>query len=304
MKKLFLSLMIVPFAFGLSAQDIEDADSVEIAPVVNSDEVFQRPDSVVVNRAGGQLMIQIFGAPDNPDYFYSYEQEAPDAIDDTAEKVAADDWNFNVPIPGKKKSKGRARFEFESTGIGFGFVNAIDGPQEMDVKMARSHEIFWHEIVGVRWRPTRQGASFSTGIGIDWKNYRMTGYTRFMKDGANVVLEKYAEGAEPKFSRLKLFNITLPVMFHQEFGKMFEFSVGAVVNFNTYASMMTKYMLNDEERIKRDKDIRTNKVTVDMMAMFKIEAIGVYAKYSPMSVLDTAYGPDFKSLSVGMTLLF
>lgn len=305
MKRILFLLMAAATATTAYSQDLEPEDSLAVAPMVSVDEVFERPDSVVVNRAGNQLIIQVYGAPDNPEYFYAYEQGVAD--DDTLSitKTNPDDWNFDFPFIAKaNKGNKKARFSVHSSGLGYGFVNALNAPETMDVKMSRSYEIFWHEIIGLRWRPTRQGASFTVGVGIDWKNYRMTGGTRFIKDGANVTLTNYVDGAQPEFSRLKLFNITLPVMFHQELGRTFEISAGAVVNFNTHASMKTKYMLDDEERIKNDKGIHTNKVTVDIMGQINMKAIGVYVKYSPMSVLDTAYGPDFKSLSVGLTLGF
>src|SRR3712207_8350076 len=42
------------------------------------------------------------------------------------------------------------------------------------------------------------------------------------------------EGTAPKFSRIKVFSITIPIRYHYSDGKHLGFSVGPVINLNTY----------------------------------------------------------------------
>lgn len=174
----------------------------------------------------------------------------------------------------------------------------------MNTKMASSYEIFWDRIIAVSWSPMRNGTSLRLGLGLDWKNFRMTGNTRFVKDGKFVNFGEYPPESGPKFSRLKVFALTMPVTFTQKFGKGFSFSAGAVVNFNTHASMKTKYINNNDEVTLANCNIHQRKVTVDVMGQFNFKAIGVYIKYCPMSVLDPEFGPDFKCFSTGLTLFY
>ncbi len=227
--------------------------------------------------------------------------EAPDSI-----VTQMDDWSIDLPFGCNRHTKvgrnSRSRFSAQFGGFGFGFVNAMDKPAAMNEKMSNSFEFFIDHIIAVAWRPTCQGASFRIGVGIDWKNYRMTGTTRFIKQDSKIALGDYPADADPKFSRLKVFAVTMPVTFTQEFGKGFSFSAGAVVNFNTHASMKTRYAREDGDVTLSNDNIHQRKVTVDVMGQLGFKSIGVYVKYCPMNVLNTEFGPSFKSLSAGITI--
>ncbi len=264
---------------------------------------FSRPDSVMVSHNDSSLKIEIFGSEENPDYYYSYERTTSSSDN---EQIKESNWEFNLPIfaENRRNDSKKSTFTIESGGLGFGFVNAVNAPSPMDIKMASSYEIFFDHIIAVRCRPWNNGSSFFMGIGIDWKNYRMTGGSRFIKDGNKLMLAPYEDNADPSFSRLKIFSLTVPVMFSQDLGKHFTFNAGAVVNFNLHGSMKTKYTLDGEERSYSDDHIRQQKVTVDLMAQLNYRAIGCYIKYSPCDILDTNFGPEFNHLSAGITLFY
>lgn len=264
---------------------------------------FSLPDSVMIRHNDSTLKIEIFGTEGNPDYYYSYERTTSTSDN---EQIKESNWEFNLPIFAENRCKGskKSTFSIESGGFGFGFVNAVNTPSPMDVKMASSYEIFFDHIIAVRCRPWNNGSSFFMGIGIDWKNYRMTGGSRFIKDGNKLMLAPYEDGSDPSFSRLKIFSLTVPVMFSQDLGKHFTLNAGAVVNFNLHGSMKTKYTLDGEERSYSDNHIRQQKVTVDLMAQLNYRAIGCYIKYSPCDILDTNFGPEFNHLSAGITLFY
>ena len=142
------------------------------------------------------------------------------------------------------------------------------------------------------------------GFGMTWRNYRMTGRTRFIKDGDKLVLGAYPEGSDIKFSRLKVFSLTVPFMINQSLGRKVVFSVGPVVNFNTHASLKTRYTLNGEKVKEKNNNIHQNRMTVDLMAKLRFNSLGVYAKYSPSDMLNTDFGPKFRSFSTGITLFY
>ena len=91
-------------------------------------------------------------------------------------------------------------------------------------------------------------------------------------------------------------------MFTHETKNDFSFSVGAIVNFNTHASLKTRYKLEGQEYKLTDNNIHQTPVTVDLQASISYKSVGFYVKYSPCKVLDTAYGPEFTALSVGLVL--
>lgn len=82
----------------------------------------------------------------------------------------------------------------------------------------------------------------------------------------------------------------------------FNFSLGAIVNFNTHASLKTRYKLDGNEYKLTDSNIHQTPVTVDLQAAVGYKTVGFYVKYSPCKVLDSTYGPEFSALSVGIVL--
>lgn len=131
----------------------------------------------------------------------------------------------------------------------------------------------------------------------------MTGKQRFIKDsGTDMSIGAYPEGADIQFSRIKVFSWAVPVMFTHETKNNFNFSFGPIINFNTHASMKTRYKLNGEKYKLTDDNIHQTPVTVDIQASFGFKTLGFYVKYSPCNVLDNTYGPEFSALSVGLVI--
>ena len=152
--------------------------------------------------------------------------------------------------------------------------------------------------------PTRRRHrnSVSLGFGIDWKNYRMTGDTRFVKapDG-NVALENYPLQVSPDFSRIKVFSLTVNLGFTHSFDKDFWIGFGPVVNFNVYGSILTEYSMYGDDIKRKEKDIRQRPITIDWMLRLGIMGVPFYLKYSGDNVLKDG-GVKFRSLSFGLYL--
>lgn len=72
----------------------------------------------------------------------------------------------------------------------------------------------------------------------------MTGKQRFIKEGSNLVLGSYPEGADIQFSRIKIFSWSVPMMISHKFKNGLGFDLGAIINFNTHASLKTRYKLD------------------------------------------------------------
>ena len=77
-------------------------------------------------------------------------------------------------------------------------VNALDAPDNMDVDMGASYELMWDNILKFSYHVVPYTTSVSLGFGMTWRNYRMTGRTRFIQEGDNLVLGDFRK--EPKSS--------------------------------------------------------------------------------------------------------
>ena len=185
-----------------------------------------------------------------------------------------------------------------------GFCTAVGTPDGISIPVGPSWEIDW-TIAEFRYRLKEKMRHYlSVGFGLDWRNYRMTNQHRFVKDdNGNISVEGYPNGSNPKFSRIKVLSLTVPFQYHYYLkGNSFikGFSFGPVLNFNTYSSIKTRYSVNGEKQKEFAKDLHKNPVTVDFMVKLRMKYFGFYAKYSPCNVLDTTYGPKFKSMSFGV----
>ena len=45
--------------------------------------------------------------------------------------------------------------------------------------------------------------AFSVGVGVDWRNYRITGDQRFVQNNRVVTFDSYPANSNPQFSRIK-----------------------------------------------------------------------------------------------------
>lgn len=264
--------------------------------------VVNQAKKVTIEKKHNSMAIKVEGSAENPDYFYSQRME----VDSTAAVIIEEknaDWDFNIPFINKNSKTKKYRGNLCVGGFGFGVVNAIETSEGMDMDMGASYEFSLDHLLRFNYN-VLPATSVSMGFGMTWRNYRMTGRTRFIKEGDKLVLGAYPEGSDIKFSRLKVFSLTVPFMINQSLGRKVVFSVGPVVNFNTHASLKTRYTLNGEKVKEKNNNIHQNRMTVDLMAKLRFNSLGVYAKYSPSDMLNTDFGPKFRSFSAGITLFY
>ena len=255
---------------------------------------------VTIEKTQRSLAVKVEGSAENPSYFYSHQME----VDTTASVITTEknaDWDFTIPFVGKKKESRKYFIIRDITSISIGMVNAVKGSDPLNIDMGASYEVSVDNVVRTFYNLT-PSTSVSIGAGVRWRNYRMTGNTRFVKEGNNLVLDNYPEGADIKFSRLKTFSISVPLMLNQAINHHVAISLGTVINVNTYGSLKTRYTLGDEKMAEKSKNIHQNRTTVDFTAILRFKQIGIYAKYSPSNVLNTEFGPKFNSYSAGISL--
>ena len=289
MKTLIVLVMgILAGSMGCMAQTSQDTTIV-----VNN------AHKVTIEKTQRSLAVKVEGSAENPSYFYSHQME----VDTTASVITTEknaDWDFTIPFVGKKKKSRKYFITRDITSVSIGMVNAVKGTEPLNIDMGASYEVSVDNVVRTFYNLT-PSTSVSIGAGVRWRNYRMTGNTRFVKEGNNLVLDNYPEGADVKFSRLKTFSISVPVMLNQAINQHVAISLGTVINTNTYGSLKTRYTLDDEKMVEKSKNIHHNRTTVDFTAILRFKQIGIYAKYSPSNVLNTEFGPKFNSYSAGIS---
>ncbi len=219
-------------------------------------------------------------------------------------------WNspFRQPLTGNN-----SKWDLLVGGPGIGWTNALGQPDGLGIEMGKSLEISWFNALAVAYRPSRW-TGFSIGIGFDWRNYRIsTSQHRFIPgENSPVEVAPYPEGSTAHGSRLKVFSLGIPILYRQTLpfrwldGGYFNFSLGAVLNYNAHGSMLTKWTEADgREAIQRSNHIGQRKFSVDFMGIVKIGwGLQAYVRYSPQTVLKGKDNLSFRPLSTGLIIFY
>lgn len=302
MKKILTSALMLCSALLATAQTTTTTTGNDSTVII------RKPNEVRITEGRGYINVEVHGKEGNDAYLYTIRKGSNTSIMSEKNK----NWDFRIPFVDKKIEASssprykRARFSLNIINglqFGMGLVSATSQAPGMDIDMSNAgFEFFLNNLVMWEYRPVKN-TSLTMGFGVDWRNYRMKGNTRFIKDGTNITLGAYPEDADINFSRLKIFSLTLDLMLRQRLFGHVSMAAGPVVNFNTSGTLKTRYTLvngDNRESIKeRNRNIHQNAVTVDFKGELKIDPIAFYIKYSPMNVLDTNYGPKFRSISAG-----
>lgn len=299
MKKLFLMVSTV-----LTTQTVTATNSkAALQDTLQTNQtkvVMVRPDSVIMENHGNEFRVTVAGTEGNPQFRYS-RQMTVNANEPVVERQR--EWDFKIPFSGKSKDKHKSHHSFKMSGVAMGFSRPLDAPTDMQTTWGASFEIVLPGLLGY-CHHINNHFDVSAGFGLGWRNFRMTGHTRFLKEGDHLVMGTYPEGAEIQFSRLRFFSLMIPLTATCHLGHGFEFSLGPVVNFNTFANVKTRYKLDGKKVKEKQGNIHQRPVTADIMAVLSYKSIGFYTKYSPCKLLDGDFSPEFSALSMGVTLFY
>ncbi len=297
-------MLLLSATYATNAQSNLKQYSVERDSII----VAYRPDSVKIVNNDNRIAVEVSGNG------YNYKIEKGGLAQSTSIiKEKNSDWNFDIPFIGSKKEKeekqrkqyNNNKFEMallEKSEFGIGLAAATDQAEGMDAKMANGGvEFTLNKLLSWQYKPYKSGR-VELNFGVNWRNFRMKGDNRFLKDGNNLTIAPYPTGAEIKFSRVKVFSMTLELMYRQKLAKHIDIGVGPVVNFNTHGSIKTRYKVDGEKKKETSSNIHQNTVTADFKAEVGIRPLAFYIKYSPMNILDTNYSPGFHPFSAGIII--
>ncbi|MDE6498116.1 MAG: hypothetical protein K2L21_05595 [Muribaculaceae bacterium] len=185
-----------------------------------------------------------------------------------------------------------------------GFVQASGCSECFD--MGRSIELSWLQVLGVALRFYKSDCSLSAGLGISWRNYRTIPDLRLTADErGGVDFAPYDPDITLQSSRVKVFSLTLPVLFTQNLyfspRHRLGYSFGPMLCFNTHGSLRSRWLDADGAKQRESTSrIARHKFTADLFAAVGMNGLSVYVRYSPMSVLTR--GLDFASFSTGVVI--
>ncbi len=213
----------------------------------------------------------------------------------------ADDENDYIQVDWYPLLTDSVGWNITSGGLAIGFVDAL-GSHAPQVAMGRSIELSWINVIGAKYN-NGKGQRLTMGLGIDWKNYKLSSGNAFLRDDDGVIsVGDFPAGASKCASRIKVFSLGVPVIFRQRIARKTDLFLGEVTNFNLHASMHTTYRVGDEKVDLKSNSIHQSPVTVDFITGVLYKKVGAYLRYSPFRVIKDGYGPNFSTLAVGLVL--
>lgn len=299
MNKRILTLL-VPACCALLAPHAAAA-SLPTGLADNDTLIVNYPRRVTVISGDSLQTVRIEGRHDDYDFHYENTIQLVDSNYVSQVDINSDRWDLSLnPF---RRDKDRQHENVVTSNFGFGWCYGLNAPDNMDVQMGASCELFW---TIAQWNYTPQGRrhTFSVGAGLDWRNYRMNGHWRFDKlaDDRVVITPYPSEDVSKQFSRVQVLSFQFPMLYRYRFGRYFALSAGPMLNLNLRSSIKTRYRLDGEKHKETANNVHANPLTVDLMGIVKTPAFSLYVKYSPCHVLKTPDAPKFQSLSIGFYL--
>lgn len=295
MIELSLSLLFA-VSCGLNAYAVEPSDTIKV--LENSREI-------VVTRSGSTTkVIANTGDEFGTDSYFVYEVEVSE--NDTVPSCELPDlWGVDLPFFSKKVPSSIDRVSTKVNRSIVGFEHLYWGWRfnyNDKGKVKNGFEIGVRNLIGVSWQRGEHSTSFSIGAGFGMMRILAQDGFAYSKMGDAVTLDPVAEGVKVDKSRLDVWRFHIPVLVKIPIGKECKFSLGGVVDFNTYAKAVTQLYEGDIRNKTIYKGFQQNMLTADLFASFSIGGFGVYATWSPFDMFRNGYGPELKGWSIGVDL--
>jgi hypothetical protein len=289
MKKLFILLLMAISATANAAEN----DTLTIL----------KPRKVRIITGDSIQKIKVYGREGEDKYTYESKILLVDSNYVSEESINKDTWTFDFI---KSKSHGTGyplKQRNLSSRLGFGLCYGANADYKGPQSVGSSWEIMW-TIAEIEKYGYGKHNGFSIGFGVNWRNFRIDGRSKFVKlDDGTITEEALPAGYDNDFSRIKVFSLTIPVMWKYR-TKQVTFGLGPVFNINTYASIKNRYWDADGEKHKQIfKKIHQRPITVDIMAEVSFHNwFSIYGKFSPMTILNSTYANDvnFQPVSFGI----
>ena len=292
MKKLFI-LLLLAISATANAVEVLENDTLTIL----------KPKKVRIITGDSIQKIKVYGREGEDKYTYESKILLVDSNYVSEESINKDTWTFDFI---KSKSHGTGyplKQRNLSSRLGFGLCYGANADYKGPQSVGSSWEIMW-TIAEIEKYGYGKHNGFSIGFGVNWRNFRIDGRSKFVKlDDGTITEEALPAGYDNDFSRIKVFSLTIPVMWKYR-TKQVTFGLGPVFNINTYASIKNRYWDADGEKHKQIfKKIHQRPITVDIMAEVSFHNwFSIYGKFSPMTILNSTYANDvnFQPVSFGI----
>ena len=150
-------------------------------------------------------------------------------------------------------------------------------------------------------------SSTELSVGAGWVYRRLPIGGGMMPDAdhGNLYLKPIAEGFHNVSSSISSFSLQVPVLLYQNIYNNLGIEIGGVANLNTYTMAKTSWHSDQNKHKTVFKGLHQRMLTVDAIARIGLRGvIALYVRYSPMSAFKLQHGPQYDSVSLGLSIGF
>lgn len=287
-----------------SQQRSEQQSSSQRTTVLDNDTVieFNNPGRITIVESIDGL--KVMGG--NERQTVLYEQKHPSSVSSVTsrtffskKKCRVHNNGISVYLKGNSQKGG---WHLSTGALAFGLNGAVNQPEGTGLQMGKSFEIDWLKTLalGFSWK----NSTLSLGLGLNWKNFKMTGAPHRMVHPyyGGISVGAYPEDTHPLNSTLKIFSLQIPLLYEISVPAMYtKFSVGPILDFNTYSSLKTSYINGKGNKTTEFvKGLNQRPITFDIFASASWHCVGLYLKYAPLKAMRDCSDINFNPLSVGL----
>lgn len=256
--------------------------------------IIEKPSQVTVTDDGTTTSIRVTGTAKRPDYNFLYTVSRAD----TARDPLAD---IKLPFVSDGPDQGNRSSVVLISGIYAGAVIPYHGPQAVRTSV----EGGVRQLIGYRYTFGRAGAALGFGAGFGTKIFNIRRGMTASKDADMLTLTTAPDGASHVRTELRMWSLHVPFYYQQRIYRSLAFELSVTANLNVSARAKSKYDIADIEYTQKVSGLHQRMLTPDfMLAIGSADFGAVYVKWSPVSAFKRCYGPDLKTLSVGVCLPF
>ena len=160
----------------------------------NDTVVINKPKSVTVITGDSIQKIEVIGCEGNDNYHYENSIQLVDSNYVSQTRINPVRWTWGV---GNFSGNDRGRNDIVMK-FGVGGNAVLNAKEPLDFSTNSSFELMWTIAQYNHYLDAGRHHRLSTGFALDWRNYRMTGSTRFDKDAeGHIIATDYPEVPVP-----------------------------------------------------------------------------------------------------------
>lgn len=205
-----------------------------------------------------------------------------------------------------KKFKSYSRISSSNFSIiGLGVALPYEGPEGMNLGGKVCSDLFF-SIESISFNFFYNHLHINSGLNVGYRSFRL------MEDGilsvqdGKIAKDAVPQGLELKRSALRYNYLSVPALFSISLGNIRNFEIygGAEICYNFNGRIKNKYSQKEVQVPVKYTDVRLETFTWNYIAGINFVDLGIYAKYSPCTVLQAGTGPSFNTYSFGVLLDF